>query len=89
MPGAAPGGNEDTGCPLVHLCHPAWTEENRYEDIPIMVFTPARWGRIQKRDLIVSAAGSDQWTAPHAAAYASGSLQVLRDQSTPSVLGRD
>jgi hypothetical protein len=42
--------------PEIFIRNPNWTEANQYEDIPVMVFTPAEWGEIQKETLAVSAA---------------------------------
>jgi hypothetical protein len=42
--------------PKIVIRHPRWTEEHRYQDIPIMVFTPSQWELVGKGNLIVSAA---------------------------------
>jgi hypothetical protein len=43
--------------PLFHIRHPAWTEDDPHEDIPIMVFTPAQWKLADKGEISLSAAG--------------------------------
>ena len=42
--------------PEILIRNPNWTAQNPYEDIPVMVFTPAEWAEIQKETLGVSAA---------------------------------
>ncbi|MFO8060305.1 MAG: hypothetical protein R6U70_06590 [Bacillota bacterium] len=42
--------------PLLSIRHPAWTEENVRQDIPIMVFTTAQWEALQDGEFSVSAA---------------------------------
>jgi hypothetical protein len=42
--------------PEIYIRNPNWTAQNPYEDIPIMVFTPAEWNEVQKETLAVSAA---------------------------------
>jgi len=42
--------------PLIILRHPKWTEQNHYEDMPIMVFTPFQWNLVQEGKLSVGAA---------------------------------
>jgi hypothetical protein len=42
--------------PLLRIRHPKWTAEQPYQDIPIMVFTPAQWELVEKADMSVSAA---------------------------------
>jgi hypothetical protein len=42
--------------PEILIRNPNWTSANPYEDIPVMVFTPAEWTEIQKETLAVSAA---------------------------------
>ena len=44
------------GGPLLRLRHPEWTEDERHEDIPIMVFTRAQWKLAEKGDYSFSAA---------------------------------
>ena len=39
--------------------NPAWTEDDPYQDIPIMVFTQAQWREKEKHGLITSAFGAD------------------------------
>ena len=53
--GPLDGGPEVSG-PLLRIRHPAWTEKNPHEDIPIMVFTPMEWQRVENDGLSVSAA---------------------------------
>ena len=42
--------------PEIVLRHPRWTAVAPYEDMPIMVFTPAQWDLVQKEKLAVGAA---------------------------------
>jgi hypothetical protein len=42
--------------PQIVLRHPLWTAQNPYEDMPVMVFTPAQWQLIQEEKLSVGAA---------------------------------
>src|SRR3989344_4041533 len=42
--------------PIITLRHPLWTEANPREDMPVMVFTPARWALIQQEKMSVGAA---------------------------------
>jgi hypothetical protein len=42
--------------PMITIRHPHWTQEKRYQDIPIMIFTYPQWDLIDKGDLAVSAA---------------------------------
>ncbi len=56
---ATTGGNDDiieTG-PELLIRHPKWTSENPRQDIPIMIFTPQQWQKVQQEKLAVSAAG--------------------------------
>jgi hypothetical protein len=48
--------------PLIVIRHPAWTEDDPYQDIPIMVFTRAQWRVKQKYGVITSASGVDWGT---------------------------
>lgn len=48
-------GSAQTG-PKLLIRNPNWTEEDPYQDIPIMVFTVQQWNAVQSGDLIVSAA---------------------------------
>lgn len=48
-------GQEQRG-PLIRIRHPKYTEDEPYEDIPIMVFTHKQWKSVDKEALIVSAA---------------------------------
>jgi hypothetical protein len=36
--------------------NPLWTESDRFQDIPIMVFTPAQWKQVDNVEMSVSAA---------------------------------
>jgi hypothetical protein len=45
----------ETG-PKILIRNPRWTEDNPYQDIPIMVFTLSQWDLIDKDRLVVSAA---------------------------------
>lgn len=40
----------------VSIRHPQWTSANPRQDIPIMVFTRAQWGSLQRGEFLVSAA---------------------------------
>lgn len=42
--------------PLITLRHPAWTNEQPRQDIPIMVFTLSQWDRLQRTEFSISAA---------------------------------
>jgi hypothetical protein len=42
--------------PLIRIRHPKYTEDEPYEDIPIMVSTHKQWKNVEKEDLVVSAA---------------------------------
>ena len=44
----------DTG-PMVVLQHPLWTQSKPYENLPIMVFTPAQWAHVGHE-------GPDEWS---------------------------
>lgn len=45
----------ETG-PVIKLRNPHWTAEKPWQDIPIMIFTPAQWDMVQKEALSVGAA---------------------------------
>ena len=66
-------GPPDTGKmmhgPELVIRHPAWTEANPYQDIPIMVFTQAQWREKEKNGLITSAYGADWGTFGSNARY--------------------
>lgn len=49
-------GNKVVHGPQLLIRHPGWTEEKPYEDIPIMIFTPAEWAKVEKVTMSVSAA---------------------------------
>lgn len=58
----AEGNVEEDGCetgPLVLIRHPAWTEENPRQDIPVMVFTHAQWEALQNGEFHIGAAPLD------------------------------
>jgi len=42
--------------PQLLIRNPKWTKEAPYQDIPIMVFTPAEWQHVENDDMSVSAA---------------------------------
>jgi hypothetical protein len=42
--------------PLIKIRNPRWTEQDPYQDIPIMIFTPDQWELIESDSLVVSAA---------------------------------
>lgn len=42
--------------PLLLIRNPKWTVENKYQDIPIMVFTLAEWDRLQHDEFHIGAA---------------------------------
>ena len=42
--------------PQLLIRNPKWTAENPYQDIPIMIFTPAQWKQVEDVDMAVSAA---------------------------------
>jgi len=66
--GAMDGGPPATG-PLLLIRQPAWTADNPREDIPIMIFTPGEWRRIEKDGLSVSAAPIGPSELGHNARY--------------------
>jgi len=45
--------------PLILIRNPEWTEDDPWQDIPIMVFTRAQWRVKEKNGVILSAAGAD------------------------------
>jgi hypothetical protein len=51
------GGGTETG-PLIYIRHPSWTEEDPYQDIPVMVFTYKQWEEVQSEseELTIGAA---------------------------------
>lgn len=49
-------GNKVVHGPQLLIRHPGWTRERPYEDIPIMIFTPAEWEKVDKVTMSVSAA---------------------------------
>ncbi len=42
--------------PQLLIRNPQWTQEKPYQDIPIMVFTPAQWKQVDNVEMSVSAA---------------------------------
>ncbi len=42
--------------PIVTIRNPKWTKENPWQDIPVMVFTPAQWQLVEAEEVGVSAA---------------------------------
>jgi hypothetical protein len=42
--------------PQLLLRNPLWTESDHFQDIPIMVFTPAQWKQVDNVEMSVSAA---------------------------------
>ena len=42
--------------PIIKIRNPNWTEQNPYQDIPIMVFTLEQWQEVSNEKLSVSAA---------------------------------
>jgi hypothetical protein len=42
--------------PALRIRNPQWTQDDPHEDIPIWIFTPDQWNRVQDESLIVSAA---------------------------------
>ncbi len=42
--------------PQLLIRHPGWTQEKPYQDIPIMIFTPAEWKQVAAVTMSVSAA---------------------------------
>jgi hypothetical protein len=55
--------------PSITIRNPAWTEDDRWQDIPIMVFTRAQWRVKEKNGVILSAAGVDVGAIGHNSAY--------------------
>jgi hypothetical protein len=49
------GKGSESGPKLI-IRNPRWSEEKPYQDIPILVFTPAQWGAVDSGELNVSAA---------------------------------
>jgi len=42
--------------PVIYIQHPKWTEQNKRQDIPIMVLTIAQWNLLQKEEFHIGAA---------------------------------
>ncbi len=51
-----PGSGQAVQGPQLLIRNPKWTAANPYQDIPIMVFTPAEWQQADDGDMSVSAA---------------------------------
>jgi hypothetical protein len=49
-------GNGDESGPRFTIRNPRWSEEKPYQDIPILVFTPAQWRAVDSGEFNVSAA---------------------------------
>lgn len=45
----------ETG-PIITIRHPQWTSQAPRQDIPVMIFTPAQWDRVQNAEMSVGAA---------------------------------
>jgi hypothetical protein len=54
--GSTPDSQNVSHGPRVRIRNPKWTEKDPYEDIPILVFTPAEWKLVTEEKLNVSAA---------------------------------
>jgi hypothetical protein len=55
--GSSPPGSQNlTNGPLLRIRHPNWTDQDPYEDIPIMVFTHTQWQLVKSDKLDVSGA---------------------------------
>jgi hypothetical protein len=50
------GSGQTVHGPQILIRNPKWTAANPYQDIPIMVFTPAEWQQVQAVTMAVSAA---------------------------------
>ena len=48
--------NEKRHGPIITIRNPKWTEQSPYQDIPIMIFTPAVWKLVDDGEIGVSAA---------------------------------
>jgi len=55
LEGAEAGKVVETG-PIVSIRHPKWTEENKRQDIPIMIFTLDQWELVQEENISLGAA---------------------------------
>jgi hypothetical protein len=42
--------------PLIYIRHPMWSEINKRQDIPVMVFTLTQWTKLQKEEFHIGAA---------------------------------
>jgi hypothetical protein len=42
--------------PIISIRNPKWTQENPYQDIPIMVFTLSQWDSMQQEEFHIGAA---------------------------------
>ena len=54
--GNSPQGEVTETGKIISIRHPLWTSENKYQDIPIMIFTHEQWDLIQKEELSIGAA---------------------------------
>ena len=55
--------------PQLIIRHPAWTEDDPYQDIPIMIFTQDQWRDKEAHGLITSTFGADWGTFGSNAKY--------------------
>jgi hypothetical protein len=55
--------------PGITIRNPRWTEQDPYQNIPIMIFTQAQWKLIESDSLIVSAAPIGPWEIGRIAKY--------------------
>lgn len=42
--------------PIIYIRHPNWSEQDKHQDIPIMVFTISEWNSLQKGEFHIGAA---------------------------------
>jgi hypothetical protein len=52
-----PNGTEAENYPELIIRNPRWTQDDPWQDIPIMIFTPRQWKLIEDGDLIMSTGG--------------------------------
>jgi hypothetical protein len=55
--------------PELLIRHPKWTEKNPWQDIPIMIFTPAQWTDVQADKLHIGAAPINPTELGHNSKY--------------------
>jgi hypothetical protein len=67
--GSSPGTGKEMQGPLLLIRHPAWTEDDPYQDIPIMIFTQDQWRDKEAHGLITSTFGADWGTFGSNAKY--------------------